>query len=90
MSNVCSFAALPRDTLIELAVRRTGCPCGSISPDPQPGISHSGGPRAGLSVGGEVGMPRWPRISRIAGRSVMKALSFISPPHCGHSRGSTS
>jgi len=38
-----------------------------MSPGSLPGICHSGGARAGLSVGGAVGTPGWPRTARIAG-----------------------
>ncbi len=74
--------------------------CGSlalahpVSACPSCCISHSGGPRAGLSAGGDVCSPRWPRIFRITTASVMKAMTngnpcgmiLISPPHFEHSR----
>ena len=52
--------------------------------------AHSGGPRAGAMRGGAVGSPRWPRMSRTVGASVMQAMIRISAPQSGHSSGKTS
>jgi len=52
--------------------------------------AHSGGPRAGALRGGAVGSPRWPRMSRTAGPSVMKAMILIAPPQPGQTSGKTS
>jgi len=50
---------------------------------------HSGGPRAGLTAGGDVCSPRGPRIFRITTASVMKAMILISPPQRGHGMNPT-
>jgi len=63
---------------------------GSISRCPAGGISHSGGPRAGAAVGGVIGAPRWTRMSRTAGASVMKAMMRIVPPQLAQRSGNTS
>jgi hypothetical protein len=45
-----------------------------MASDPLFCISHSGGPRAGIRRGGEIGAPKCPGISRITAPSVMKAM----------------
>ena len=51
--------------------------------------AHSGGPRAGAMRGGAVGSPRWARMSRTVGPSVMKAMMCIAPPQAGQTSGKT-
>jgi len=41
-------------------------------------------------VGGAIGAPRWPRIARTVGLSVMKAMMRISAPHRVHIGGKNS
>jgi hypothetical protein len=77
-----SCRGLPRDALIEFAVRRR---LGLSAEWVLPGIrlSHRGGSRAGARRGGDVGSLRCARMSRTAGVSVMKAMMRISTPHRG-------
>ena len=48
------------------------------------------GRRAGAMRGGAVGSPRWLRMSRTVGPSVMKAMILIAAPQRGQTSGKTS
>ena len=52
--------------------------------------SHSGGPRARATAGGEVGSPKWVRMDWRAGAPVTKAMMRISPPQSLQRRGKIS
>ena len=87
--------ALPRDARIELVGGRGWCL--RIDGPRPPRLARLAAwhlpqrrPLAGLIVGGAVGSAKWPRILRITTASVMKAMILISPPHFGHTSGSTS